>query len=336
MKKLTSLILALAMCFALGAPAFASETGSLDTELVSVLPELQMTLPDSASIILNPYRMTTTQSGTGIDSGDRFQIMNPVFSVVSNTTSKVHVSATVTASVGGNAQFVTTAVPEGTAGHNVHLTLTHQYHEDNNALVPYPDAASNPTNVVTLSDTEQALAWDLPAKGTGSNAKSQRIDMQLGGTCSDSPTSEEGPWTDSDTVSASFVFEVTPVTDFPMITASYQNASTPGPLEFKTTKPADSKSYKVLKYKVGSGSLTNGDSAEPQVTTKWDGSKVTLDGTIVGTGLTVTATKYVNVEVQLQYENSKKAGELHNVTYTVKVLCFPAPQQQNQQQNPNP
>jgi hypothetical protein len=323
MKKLASLILALAMCLALGAPAFASETGSLDTELVSVLPELQMTLPDSASIILNPYRMSTTQSGTGIESGDRFQIMNPVFSVVSNTTSKVHVSATVTASVGGNAQLVTTAVPEGTAGHNVHLTLTHQKHTDNNAVVPYPDAASNPTNVVTLSDTEQSLAWDLPPKDTGSNAKSQRIDMQLGGTCSDSPTSEEGPWTDSDTVSASFVFEVTPVTDSPMIKTTYQHVAAGGTapaLTFDTAQPADSKNWSIKEVKIGSATLT----LVPENDT-WTGKKVTITATALSTNLDVTSTGYKTATVTLKYENSKKAGEFKEIVYTVKVLCFPAP-----------
>jgi hypothetical protein len=322
MKKITSLILALAMCFALGVPAFATETGNLTTELVSVLPELQITLPDSAQIILNPYRMTTTQSGNGIDSGDRFQIMSPIFSVVSNTTSKVHVKATVTGSVAGNAQFATAAVAEGAAGHNVYVELWHAVHASNTASIPYPESASGAKNFAKISDSEQTLEWDLPAKAAGSNATSQRVDMQFSGTCSDSPTAEEGPWTENDSVSCAFVFEVNPVTDAPMITTTYQHAATEPNLTFNTTKPADFKSNTgvIKSAKIGSATLTLTTTSDT-----WNGTVVTITPTALSTNLNVSAISYKTATVELEYEDSKTANLKHTVTYTVKVLCFPAP-----------
>lgn len=348
-KKITSLALALAMCFALALPAFAtSQTGNLTTELSSMLPELKMTLPEASTIILNPYRNTVAESvataSAGIDKGDKLQVMNAVFSVVSTTTNKVHVKATVTGSVGGNAEFASAAVAPGTAGHKVNLTLTYALASGTTATVPAPDKVTNPTNVKVISDSEQALEWDLPPATSSGATATQRLDMQFGGTCSDSPTEDEGPWTESDTVSCAFVFTVTPVTDFPMIQMAYQatnDAPTYVDLVINTTKPADYKDTPAIETievgAPGAATLTAvtdsnlNDSSNGGST--WDGSKITLVSSVIGSQLGVTAITKV-VKVTLTYND--KAGVSQKATYTAKVnvLAAPAAPQQQNPQNP--
>jgi len=320
MKKLTSLILALAMCLALGIPAFAAETtqtGNLSTELTSLMPTLTMTLPETATIILNPYRMKVADSaaGTGIDKGDRFQVMNTVFSVESKSDSKVHVSATVTGAVSGNAAFATADVAPGATGHDVYLTLTHKLADvasDKAAIPPVEkDAAGKVTNVLVISDAEQTLSWDMPA-WAGGTAKQQRIDMIFGGTCSDSPTAEEGPWTDSDTVSCSIVFEVTPITDIPMVAVTYQSDSTTNPaLEIPTSKPSDYKATAAVTAISVNGTaidLTNATGLS------WNGEKVVIPSSVTNMGTEAGVKKVI---VTLTYDTGKKT-----LQYEAKVTVL--------------
>jgi len=353
MKKLTSLILALAMCFALGAPAFAtSQEGSLTTELSSMLPELKMTLPEAATIILNPYRNKVADSvatnATGIDKGDQLQVMNGVFSIVSNTTNKVHVKATATGSVGGNAEFATATVTPGSAGHKVHLTLTYNIATGSSATVPVPDNVdlTKATNMKTINDSEQSLDWDLPAATvSGTTTTSQRLDMQFGGTCSDSPSEDEGPWTESDTVSCAFVFTVTPVTDDPMVTMMYQATDTTPTykdLVISTTKPADYKDTpKITKIEAGTAgasSLTPVNDANINTASgcTWDGAKITLLASVIGSHLGTTATANVPKIVKVTMSYANKSGGTGTVVYTAKVNVLAAPAAQQQQQGGTP
>lgn len=323
-KKLTSFALALAMCLALALPAFATQTSRLSSTLESMLPELAMTMPDSATIILNPYRMATTTSGTGIDSGDRFQIMNAVFSVVSATTAKVHVSATVTGTAKG-ATFATAAIAPGDTNKNVYLTLTHEIRHSATADVPV--ATTSPSNVLVVSDSEQTLNWDLPAAspvGTETTNTPQRIDLQFGGNCSDSPS--ESPWTDKDTVSCSFVFTVNPVTDIPMVAATYQNAATAPDLTFATLAPPDANSttatadYKVTEVRVGDShaAAVAATVLSDIAGSTWTGTLVTIPAGKISSSMgTSTTTKYV--VVTLTYMDSQSTPVKQTIQYEAKV-----------------
>lgn len=347
MKKLASLILALAMCLALGAPAFAGETsmgGNLSTELTSQLPTLKLTLPETATIILNPYRNevpASAASATGIDKGDKLQVMNGVFSITSTTTSKVYVKAVVTASTGGNTEFSATAVPVKAAGHKLNLTLTHAQADGKNATVPVPDNVdmTKATNMKVISDSETTLEWIIPAAASSGDGATRRVDMQFGGTCSDSPTEEEGPWTESDTVSAAIVFTAAVVTDDPMVTMMYQatsNGATPPAityvnLEIPTVKPADfSADAKITKIEVGNAGadLTDITADDTNINTdsgcKWDGTKITLLQGIIGAKLGATASGSTPkvVKVTMTYKN--KAGGTSDLTYTAKVHVLAA------------
>jgi len=358
MKKLTSLILALAMCFALGAPAFAttSQEGNLTTELSSMLPELKLTLPEAATIILNPYRNTVSDSvataSTGIDKGDKLQIMNPVFSVVSTTTNKVHVSADVVASVAGNAAFASAAVNPGSAGHDVYLTLTYGYQSAASATaavdVPVPDNVTlkNATNVKVINDTEQTLDWDLPAAASSGAGSVQRLNMQFGGSCSDSPTADEGPWTDSDTVSCSFVFTATAVTDDPMVSMMYQATNTTPTyvnLVIDTNQPDFKDTPKIEKIETGNAgaTLTDITSSDNNLNdsanggSSWDGKKITLVSGVIGSHLGVTASGNTPKIVKVSLSYKDKSGNVQKVAYTAKVNVLAAPAAP-QQQNPNP
>lgn len=292
MKKFTSLVLALAMCLALAVPAFATEqTGDLTTEIESMLPELTMTFPTSSTILLNPYRMayTNTDIVTGIDVGDRFQIMNTVFSILSETLSSVKVTATFSGSVSGNAAFATAPVAPGDTGHDVYLALTYATANSATASIPIADSATPPSNVKVIGESEQTVEWTLsPATKSSETIVPQRIDMQFSGTCSDTPDGDA--WSDGDAVSCAFVFEAIPVTDIPMIALTYTSkSSTPDNLTFEIPAPTDIKTsspnYTLSEVKVGTSSSAAAAATATTLTAandKWeaitDGTKVTLSG----------------------------------------------------------
>jgi len=343
MKKLASLILVLAMCLALGAPAFAGETsmaGNLSTELTSQLPTLKLTLPETATIILNPYRNPvpdSAASATGIDKGDKLQVMNGVFSITSTTTSKVYVKAVVTATTSGNTEFSATAVPVLAAGHKLNLTLTHTLAEGKTATVPVPDNVdmTKATNMKVISDSETTLEWTIPAAASSGDGATRRVDMQFGGTCSDSPTEEEGPWTESDTVSAAIVFTAAVVTDDPMVTMMYQatnNTPTYKDLEIPTVKPADYKETPTItKIEAGTaGALEDITASDTNLNTSgsgcvWDGTKITLLASIIGAKLGVDASGSTPKVVRVTMSYTNKSGGTSELTYTAKVHVLKAP-----------
>lgn len=342
-KKLTSFALALAMCLTLTLPAFASQTSTLSSTLESMLPELAMTMPDAPTIILNPYRMATNAeaAGTGLDSGDRFQIMNKVFSIVSATKAKVHVSATVKGTAKGPT-LVDAPVAPGDTNKNVYLTLTYAVSHSIDPAIPAPNNDSS--NVLVINDSEQSLNLpDLPAaaklNSSASTETPQRIDLQFGGSCSDSP---ESPWTNKDTVSCSFVFTVKPVADIPMIALTYQLAATPTALTVNIPKPADVNStnptYTISGVQVGDTSSAAASAAALTTSTSaWANNPTTgatdTIVTLVGSEITATgglansttAPKNQYVLLTLTYKDNSTNSVTKTLQYELKVKVIPAP-----------
>lgn len=121
MKKITSMFLALVMALALAVPAFAS-SGKVDVAGSITLPTINVVLPTTASMILNPYGLevklnpkdTTEEPVTD-------QIISPIMQVknLSDIGMKVDIKVNGTVGKGGTAEFTdedptaTTGAPTG-------------------------------------------------------------------------------------------------------------------------------------------------------------------------------------------------------------------------------
>lgn len=84
MKKLLSLGLAMVMCLAMAIPALASSQ-SFTTENESMSPTIEVDMPSTAGVVLNPYGMTYSGSLVASGTTTKDQIISNVFYITNKT-----------------------------------------------------------------------------------------------------------------------------------------------------------------------------------------------------------------------------------------------------------
>lgn len=217
MKKFLSLCLALAMCLALAIPVFATEE-NFDTENSNLLPTVDVVLPDSGIVILNPYGMTYTSTTAvpGIGNGaanatTNAQIISNIFSVTNKTQgAKLKLSVAFTGVTEGEAELEESAtVTQATGfaatekGKKVILDLTCGLTNTAAAAAPtsMPDAKT--TTRVTTSEKKFS---DLILNDATATTFTY-VSFQFSGKAVEAP---ETPWGESDLVGATLVFTFEP------------------------------------------------------------------------------------------------------------------------------
>lgn len=239
MKKFLSLGLALVMSLALMIPALAEEQ-TFSTENSSLTPTIEVDMPSSAGVILNPYGMTYKGGILGGTTQTQAQIISNVFNITNKTKGcNLEVKAKITGVVAGSANLValnyagleddTTnplpvpAVPKkwkttGTGaekGNKVCLALTYNFTGTTANAAPTTMGgtwATAHTKIVTESEQELDTIVLPPSDGT----KHTYVTYQFSGIAVSKPTEA---WTESDSVGASFVYTFTATPD-PVTTAS--------------------------------------------------------------------------------------------------------------------
>ena len=211
MKKFASLGLALVMCLALMIPAIATEE-TFETENSALVPTVEVEIPSSGAVILNPYGMTYTVTGTapaGITSGTTDQIISNIFMLTNKTLgAKMEVKTKVTGVVAGNAALESAnAIGNKETGNKVLLNLN--YSLNNTPTKAFkPTAMSATKKTKQIKDSEQSL--DTVYMGAAeSGEKYTYLYFQFTGSAVQNP---ETPWEESDTVGATFVFTFMPST----------------------------------------------------------------------------------------------------------------------------
>lgn len=208
MKKVLSLVLALAMVLTLAVPAFAgSSTPSNTTDITGTTkaPTITVTVPASAAVTVNPYKMEVTVGSDKVSDQIIFATQ-----YVENTSDVALVfDVTVTGKKEGNAIFSTTS----TAGKIVATNSVFLYAEFGAATAD--DGSGDPTwgnafdtkatNMVAISDkavTKKAVAELAATDGSTANY----LAFKLAGDASSQPTTA---WTASDKVGATIAFTFT-------------------------------------------------------------------------------------------------------------------------------
>lgn len=218
MKKLVSLGLALVMCLALMIPALASEE-TFETENSAMVPTVEVELPSSGVVILNPYAMKYSGDAmSGLAKNATDQILSNVFSLTNKTQGgNLKVKATVTAAAEGNAvlEAKATAIKSGDKANTVILNLKYSITQNANASAPTTIATGALASTLQMTGSEQSLQdankKDIvlsPSDGT----KHTYMSFQFAGLANSASTLET-PWTEDDKVGATFVFTFEPTSD---------------------------------------------------------------------------------------------------------------------------
>lgn len=233
MKKMTSVLLALVMIFALAIPAFAddpapSNVRNLAIDGEAVAPTITVTMPSGVALGLNPYKMKYAGATAFFknEKGSQAQIISPIAVIENKSDVKLDVCAAITATPTTGVTLVETAAEATSSGtvtaKNVYLTV--QLGEAADKTGSGWKASTAPTAVVVQDDGKalygldgtDAITTDTPADGTmkavsidATDGKTANyIGFKFDGAAVDAPATA---WTDADKINVSIVFTFNPV-----------------------------------------------------------------------------------------------------------------------------
>lgn len=130
MKKMTSILLALVMIFALAIPAFADDPApdnekTMQVDGEAVAPTITVTMPTGVVLGLNPYKMkyNGTTAFLKNEKGKQDQIISPIAIIENKSDVKLSVNVAVTATATDGISFKQTADAAKTSAENVDKTV---------------------------------------------------------------------------------------------------------------------------------------------------------------------------------------------------------------------
>lgn len=216
LKNLACAALAGALALSLSAPAFASEELTQGTEFEGTMnvPTISITVPESGSVVLNPYKLSYTPAG-GTASTD--QIISATNHIKNESNVALNVSATVTGKLPTGKKDVTFAT---STTQNASKPLTtnsiFMYFE----IGPSTDGSSDaswPEGYVAKPTADQEVKQILVKNGAttvnnmltmeAGDAAATYAAYRLTGDVVGAPTRA---WADDDSVSATVAFTFTP------------------------------------------------------------------------------------------------------------------------------
>lgn len=203
-RKVMSALLAAMLVLSLAVPAFATPITSVDqlAEPVEIevagttkTAEIKITVPTSASVILNPYELNVTVDGSQVQD----QVISAVQAIKNESDLPVKVSTTVTGTIEG-AEFATSsAVAETTK--KVYLQF---------GVEAIADVADGGTPALTAGATKKTLST-TPVEFKDSDAvtmtkKGGATSSMAFGFTGDASKNPNSPWSSEDIVGATIAF----------------------------------------------------------------------------------------------------------------------------------
>lgn len=207
MKKVLSLVLALAMVLALAVPAFAAAANTTDFTGTTEAPTISVTVPAAGTFIVNPYKMTV-QDAAGADTTD--QVVAATQYVTNTSDVPLTVDVTVTGTVEGTAAFATASTQGSRAPTTNSVFLYAEFgiatKNDGTADPTWADAysttATNQVLVGARAATKKAVAKLAATDGSTANY----LAYKLAGDAASAPTVA---WTAADKAKVSVAFTFT-------------------------------------------------------------------------------------------------------------------------------
>lgn len=216
MKKTLSLVLALIMVMALAVPAFAAGGASTDpysktTEVAGTtkVPTVNVTIPTSAAITVNPYKMSVDVSADQ-DGSDmkNDQIISPVQYVKNESDVAIALDVSITGKVEGEAVFATAPVTDKilTKSAFVYFEIKAATAEDGTGDPTWATAYDSKATDQVLLAAKAVVKKDVAKLGKGDETPTYAA-FRLNGNVADKSTK---PWASTDKVSATIAFTIKP------------------------------------------------------------------------------------------------------------------------------
>lgn len=214
-KKVLSAVLAGAMVLSMGMTAFATSTSSgvtlesedpyeLTVEGTTQVPALKIVVPETASIIANPYRLSVDASSIGGTANESGQVISPVQYIKNMSLVDVEVTAKAYGYVDGEAFFGSAATSDADKFADISFEM---------GLCDGTQApASYTANTVKLDTSEEGKAVGAAGltmtKSTDGTAVAATgaVGFHFTGDLNDETST---PWTEADTFGATIVFDFT-------------------------------------------------------------------------------------------------------------------------------
>lgn len=221
MKKVLSLVLALALVLAIAVPSFASTDNTLSAGGASAsnvttgtpeIPTINVTVPTTASFVINPYKMDVLPEGGTAGTDEVSDTVISTNQVITNTSNiGLNIGVTITGKGGSGVTFVD-SITDATKTNSVALEFIYKVLGDAadadtvKTTGAAEDLSAETTKAkVTAKATpiENGIALAAPAAG-----KANGIAFVIAGDVVTAPTK---PWTASMTATVTTVFTITPV-----------------------------------------------------------------------------------------------------------------------------
>lgn len=210
MKKVLSLVLAMALILAVAVPAFATETTLTDPAKAATgasttvtatpkVPTINVVVPKTASVVVNPYQMSVGEGA----AASQDQIISATSYITNKSDIKLNVGVSVTGKAGSGVTLASaTAVSEKT--NSVFLKFGINNSADNTSPLDFSTLPA--ANTVVVSATKQDITG-LELAATTESAPNYLAFAVTG----DAATAPDKPWTAAMTVTTTVAFTFTPV-----------------------------------------------------------------------------------------------------------------------------
>lgn len=213
-KKLISTALAGAMALSLSVPAFAS-SGTVKVEGSIQVPTLNVVLPTTASMVMNPYNMSVKLDPRDPASAVNDQIISSTMEVKNLSNIGVQVGINVTGTTGkGDVAFAASSAATSTAKE----AYVYVAFEIGSTGLDVADTNGSGNSTVVLSTTPADVTDFAPTAAAGNaNTLAASADSKTPATNGVlgfkffGDTAPVTTWTDKDTLAATIAFTFTPV-----------------------------------------------------------------------------------------------------------------------------
>ena len=232
MKKITSMFLALVMALSLAVPAFAS-SGTVKVEGSIQMPTINVVLPTTASMVLNPYSMDVKLNPKDTTTYDD-QVISPVMEVKNMSNIDMQVGIQIAGTKGkGDVKFATAAPAANAANKEAFIYAVFQIGAAGMTITDPGNVTADAANVAILDEPASGAAAATPKDVTNFETVAGAAaddDNTLAATVLNTTTNkqEAAPtgvlgfrffgstsdvttWTEKDTLGATLTFKFTPV-----------------------------------------------------------------------------------------------------------------------------
>lgn len=225
-KKLISTAMAGVMALSLSVPAFAS-SGTVKVDGSIQLPTINVVLPTTASMVMNPYKMSVKLDPRDPATAVQDQIVSSTMEVKNLSNIDVQVGIKVTGTIKNTTDTAPAFKTSSAASSSTKEAYIYVAFEIGDTGLDVADTNGAGNNTVVLSTNETDVTNFAPGAASADNTLKASADLKApatDGVLGFKFFGDVAPvttWTDKDTMAATIAFTFTPVANDPTATTTY-------------------------------------------------------------------------------------------------------------------